>query len=143
MSFGAECAAFGPNTPARLYKTAQRTASACPTTPPSCTNAQYLHSIAADKRPASEPSAAEKAYDGQRISTTFRSIATFLDAESEWIWGQGATGKEREDAKRFVAGDMDAGAAEREKLVRGIGNAGMEGRWAEWYGVGSGVLHLR
>lgn len=105
------------------------------------TNAQYLHSINADKRPAIELTPAEKAYDGQRISLTFRQIGTFLDAKSEYLWGQGATGKEQAEAKRVVAGD----AAEVEKLVGGFGkeNAAAEIEWAEWYGEGSDVLHLK
>ncbi|KAK5703383.1 hypothetical protein LTR17_022160 [Elasticomyces elasticus] len=43
------------------------------------TNAQYLHGINADKRPAVEFTEAEKAYGGHRISLTFRHIATFLE----------------------------------------------------------------
>jgi alkylated DNA repair dioxygenase AlkB len=105
------------------------------------TNAQYLHSINADKRPASELTPAEKAYNGQRISLTFRHIGTYLDAKSEYIWGQGATGKEREDARKVINAD----AVEVEKLVRGFGaeNAAAEIAWAEWYGGGSDVLHLK
>jgi alkylated DNA repair dioxygenase AlkB len=105
------------------------------------TNAQYLHSINADKRPVSELTSAEKAYDGQRISLTFRHIGTYLDAKSEYIWGQGATGKEREDARKVINGD----AVEVDKLVRGFGaeNAAAEIAWAEWYGGGSDVLHLK
>lgn len=105
------------------------------------TNAQYLHSINADKRPASELTPAEKAYDCQRISLTFRNIGTYLDAKSEYIWGQGATGKEREDAKKVINGD----AREVDKLVKGFGaeNAAAEVAWTEWYGDGSDVLHLK
>lgn len=105
------------------------------------TNARYLHSINPDKRPASELTSAEKAYGGQRISLTFRQIGTFLDAKSETIWGQGAIGQEREDAKRVVTGD----AVEADRLVRGFGaeNAAAEIRWEEWYGEGSNVLHLK
>lgn len=105
------------------------------------TNAQYLHSINADKRPASELTPAEKAYDGQRISLTFRHIGTYLDAKSKYIWGQGATGKEREDAQKVISGDAKA----VNKLVKGFGaeNAAAEIAWAEWYGDGSDVLHLK
>jgi len=105
------------------------------------TNARYLHSINADKRPASELTPAEKAYDGQRISLTFRHIGTYLDAKSEYIWGQGATGKEREDARKVIAGD----AVEVDRLVKGFGaeNAAAEVAWAEWYGGGSDALHLK
>jgi nicotinamidase-related amidase/alkylated DNA repair dioxygenase AlkB len=110
------------------------------------TNAKYLHSINPDKRLSSELTPAEKAYEGQRISLTFRKIATFLDVESKHIWGQGAIGKDRYEARRVVVGgnDSDAGA-EVEKLVRGFGaeNAGVEIRWNEWYGEGSDVLCLK
>lgn len=105
------------------------------------TNAQYLHSINADKRPASELTPAEKAYNGQRISLTFRHIGTYLDARSEHIWGQGAIGKEREDAQKVVNG----GLVEVDNLLNGFGaeNAAAEIKWAEWYGEGSNVLHLK
>ena len=105
------------------------------------TNARYLHSINPDKRPKPELTAAEKAYDGQRISLTFRHIGTYLDAKSEYIWGQGATGKEREDARKVVNGDADA----VDKLVKGFGaeNAAAEIGWAEWYGGGCDVLQLK
>ncbi|KAM0708708.1 hypothetical protein Q7P35_005361 [Cladosporium inversicolor] len=105
------------------------------------TNAQYLHSINADKRPASELTPAEKAYDGQRISLTFRHIDTYLDAKSERIWGQGATGKEREDARKVINGDSRG----VDKLVKGFGaeNAAAGIAWKEWYGGGSDVLHLK
>lgn len=105
------------------------------------TNARYLHSINPEKRPSSELTLAEKAYDGQRISLTFRQIGTYLDAESEHIWGQGATEDERKDAQSVVNGD----AVEVNKLLKGFGaeNAAAEIKWAEWYGNGSDVLHLK
>lgn len=105
------------------------------------TNARYLHSINADKRHALELTPAEKAYDAQRISLTFRHIETFIDADSACIWGQGATRKYRQDAGRVINGDV----AETEKLLKGFGaeNAGTEVRWEEWYGGGSDVLHLK
>ena len=105
------------------------------------TNAQYLHSINADKRLASELTPAEKAYEGQRISLTFRHIGTYLDAKSEHIWGQGAMAKEREDARKVINGDAKA----VDELVKGFGaeNAASEVAWAEFYGGGSDVLHLK
>ncbi|KAK0287444.1 hypothetical protein LTR91_001744 [Friedmanniomyces endolithicus] len=104
------------------------------------TNAEYLHGITADKRPAVELSSAEKAYNGQRISLTFRRIATFLDAEGKEIWGQGAVGKTRESARLVVSGNK----AESERLVRAFGaeNAASGIEWASVYGEGSDVLHL-
>jgi nicotinamidase-related amidase/alkylated DNA repair dioxygenase AlkB len=111
------------------------------------TNAKYLHSINPDKRAPSELNTSEKAYEGQRISLTFRKIATFLDAESKNIWGQGAVGKDRREARRVVgAGDQEDGDGDAvERLVRGFvaENAATEVRWGEWYGEGSDVLCLK
>jgi nicotinamidase-related amidase/alkylated DNA repair dioxygenase AlkB len=112
------------------------------------TNAKYLHSINPDKRASSELRPSEKAYEGQRISLTFRSIATYLDAESKHIWGQGAVGKDRHEARKVVVvgGDVDSDAVgEVEKLVKGFGaeNAAAKIRWEEWYGEGSDVLCLK
>ena len=105
------------------------------------TNAEFLHGISADKRPVCELSEAEKACDGQRISLTFRHIGTFLSADKERIWGQGATGKTKADARPVVNGD----AAESAKLVRAFGKenqvSGVE--WKEIYERGSDVLHLK
>ncbi|KAK5719590.1 hypothetical protein LTR17_015304 [Elasticomyces elasticus] len=81
------------------------------------TNAQYLHGINADKRPAVEFTEVEKAYGGHRISLTFRHIATFLERGGERIWGQGATSKIRAEAKLVVNDD----ATECERLVRAFG----------------------
>ncbi|KAK1088472.1 hypothetical protein LTR48_001543 [Friedmanniomyces endolithicus] len=104
------------------------------------TNAEYLHGINADKRPAVEFSEAEKAYKGQRISLTFRHIATFLDADGKTIWGQGAVGKTRESARSVVSGDE----VESERLVRAFGAENAAGgiEWGAVYGIGSDVLHL-
>ena len=105
------------------------------------TNAQYLHGINADKRPRVELIDAEKAFDGQRISLTFRKIATFLDKDSAHIWGQGATGKTQSDAQPVINGD----AAESERLVRAFGseNQASSINWDATYGAGFDVLHLK
>jgi nicotinamidase-related amidase/alkylated DNA repair dioxygenase AlkB len=137
-----------PSTPSNQYRTTHRVRlphnSALLMSLP--TNAKYLHSINPDKRAVSELRPSETAYEGQRISLTFRKIATFLDAESKYIWGQGAVGKDRHEARRVVDRDDGGDAvAEVEKLVRGFGaeNAAAEIRWEEWYGEGSDVLCLK
>lgn len=105
------------------------------------TNAEYLHGINADKRPAVEFTDAEKAFESQRISLTFRHIGTFLSADATRIWGQGATGKSEDDAKPAINGD----AAESERLVRAFGaeNQASSIDWEAVYGKGSDVLHLK
>ena len=105
------------------------------------TNAEYLHGINADKRPAVELTDAEKAFDGQRISLTFRNIGTFLDKDSAMIWGQGATAKTKNGAKAVI----NANVAESEKLVRAFGaeNQSSHVDWDTIYGDGFDVLHLK
>ncbi|KAI7051783.1 hypothetical protein KC362_g21 [Hortaea werneckii] len=81
------------------------------------TNAEFLHGINPDKRPSVEFTDAEKAYDGHRISLTFRHISTFLSKDEKLIWGQGATGKFKDDARPVVNGNPE----ESEKLVKAFG----------------------
>lgn len=115
------------------------------------TNARYLHSIPANKRPASELSAEELAFGGARVSLTFRHIGTWLDADERVIWGQGAVGKTRKEAGVVVTGGGGEGddevllGEEGERLLRGFGRENQEvgARWEECYGRGSDVLHLR
>jgi alkylated DNA repair dioxygenase AlkB len=105
------------------------------------TNARYLHGINADKRLAFELSEKETAFDGQRISLTFRQIGTFLSEDGKRIWGQGATSKRKEDAKQVICGDE----AESEKLIHAFGKENVMSvrNWEECYGAGSDVLHLK
>lgn len=105
------------------------------------TNAEYLHGINADKRPAVELIEAETAYEGQRISLTFRNIGTFLDKDSKYIWGQGATMSSKEDAREVINAD----AEQSEKLVRAFGmeNSTSSIEWDKIYGDGFDVLHLK
>jgi nicotinamidase-related amidase/alkylated DNA repair dioxygenase AlkB len=105
------------------------------------TNAKYLHGINADKRPAVEFTEAEKAYGGQRISLTFRHIGTFLSADEKKIWGQGATGKTKAEARPVIDGD----AVQSDKLIQAFGaeNQASSICWEDVYGQGSDVLHLQ
>ncbi|EGP90888.1 uncharacterized protein MYCGRDRAFT_106799 [Zymoseptoria tritici IPO323] len=105
------------------------------------TNAQYLHGIKADKRPRCELVEEEKAYNGQRISLTFRHIATFINEDSSRIWGQGAIGKTRKTARSVINGDP----AESERMVRAFAaeNQASSIRWEGTYGDGFDVLHLK
>ncbi|KAK3678829.1 hypothetical protein LTR78_001282 [Recurvomyces mirabilis] len=105
------------------------------------TNAEYLHGINADKRPSVELCDAEKAYDGQRISLTFRHIATFLSADEKKIWGQGATAKREVEARAVINADV----VESGRLIRRFGaeNQASSIDWEAVYGGGSDVLHMR
>ncbi|KAH4097276.1 hypothetical protein HBI56_214880 [Parastagonospora nodorum] len=105
------------------------------------TNAQFLHSIQPDKRIPAERSPTELAYNGIRISLTFRHIGTFLDARSHTIWGQGATAKEQRDAADVINNDEQESSA----LIHAFGteNQSTSFDWPTVYGPGFDVLHLQ
>ncbi len=103
------------------------------------TNARWLHGIRADKRPWSEKSEPEKAFDGERISLTFRHIGTFIDTEKTKIWGQGARGKTKEQA-----GDILVGGEAMDAMVIAFGkeNHETEFDWDKHYGAGFDAVDL-
>ncbi|KAK5072773.1 hypothetical protein LTR64_000820 [Lithohypha guttulata] len=102
------------------------------------TNANWLHSIRADKRPMCEKSDDELAFGGERISLTFRHIGTFVDLQNRLIWGQGSTGRTREDARAILKGN-EAGVVGEEMII-GFGKenrlSGSEWDWNAVYGKG-------
>jgi alkylated DNA repair dioxygenase AlkB len=104
------------------------------------TNMRWLHGIRQDKRMTTEKSESELAYNGCRISLTFRSIGTFLDKDNKQIWGQGATSKRKEIAKTVINGNTP----EAEQMIRAFGkeNHSSEFDWVEHYGSGFDVLHM-
>jgi nicotinamidase-related amidase/alkylated DNA repair dioxygenase AlkB len=105
------------------------------------TNTSFLHSIQPDKRIPTERSALELAYNGIRISLTFRHVGTFLDARSNTIWGQGATAREQRDAADVINNDEE----ESEKLIHAFGTenkSSSDFNWDSTYGTGFDVLHL-
>jgi hypothetical protein len=79
-------------------------------------------------------------FGGERISLTFRSIGTFLNAEETHIWGQGATAKTKAEARLVINGDE----GESERIVRafGVENRLSEFDWEKHYGQGFDVLHM-
>ncbi|KAK5001517.1 hypothetical protein LTR39_006939, partial [Cryomyces antarcticus] len=105
------------------------------------TNMRWLHGINADRRRLEERSDVELAYEGMRISLTFRHIGTFLNADESLIWGQGATGKTREVAAGTVNGDD----AKTHAMINAFGteNHCSDFDWNATYGAGFDVLHFR
>lgn len=104
------------------------------------TNMKWLHAIRQDKRAERDKTPAELAYKGGRISLTFRQIGTFLNKEETLTWGQGATGKTREEAKAVINGQTDEAVA----MLRAFGteNHASEFDWKAFYGKGFDVLHM-
>ena len=111
------------------------------------TNARWMHSVHTDKRPEETKEPAER---GQRISLTFRHIGTFLTAPSpspstlagqqqQFIFGNGATGKTRAEAKHVVHGGEEA-----ERLLAAFGAENHQSvfDWEKAYGKGFDVLHF-
>jgi hypothetical protein len=104
------------------------------------TNARWLHSIRHDNRPFATKSEEERYMNGERISLTFRRIGTFLSQDGKKIWGQGARGKRKEEARDVIVGAGE----EVERLIEKFGreNHQSEFDWEEAYGAGSDVLHF-
>lgn len=126
------------------------------------TNAKWLHGIKADKRPVQEKTKAELAWEGVRISLTFRGIGTFLSpppsaadgappataeeeeaaqSEPQYIWGQGAVSKGRKDARPVLNGQTPEAIA----MLKAFGreNNSPEFDWDANYGRGFDVLHMK
>lgn len=103
------------------------------------TNRRWLHGIRPDKRLITEKTTDERAYDGERISLTFRLIGTFTDSARMKIWGQGARSKKREDA-----GDVLTEIKEMEAMVMAFGkeNQKSDFDWDAEYGRGFDALNL-
>ena len=107
------------------------------------TNQHWLHSIRADKRPSFEKTPAELAFEGERISLTFRHIGTFINLADNTIWGQGATSKTRENAQPLITG-VEA-EIEGEHMIRAFGqenHQSLNWNWEEWYGRGFDVVNF-
>jgi nicotinamidase-related amidase/glutathione S-transferase/alkylated DNA repair dioxygenase AlkB len=104
------------------------------------TNMRWLHGIRQDKRPTSIKSAEETAFNGERISLTFRHIGTFLDKAAEHIWGQGARSKSKETAGKVINGDTE----EAEGMIRMFGRENHESEfdWDKSYGAGFDALNI-
>lgn len=104
------------------------------------TNMKWMHSIRQDKRRDEEKTDAEQDFCGCRISLTFRLIGTFLSKKQSMIWGQGATAKDKENARRVVNGPTE----EAKKMVEAFSaeNRSPEFDWKAVYGKGFDVLHM-
>ncbi|KIW61605.1 hypothetical protein PV05_01706 [Exophiala xenobiotica] len=108
------------------------------------TNRHWLHSIRADKRPASAKDSAELAFDGERISVTFRHIGTFIDPVKHTIWGQGATSKNMAGAQKLLLQGREA-EQQGEVMIRAFGqenHRSLDWDWNEWYGSGFDVVNF-
>ncbi|KIV81834.1 hypothetical protein PV11_03985 [Exophiala sideris] len=107
------------------------------------TNQHWLHSIRADKRPASEKDLAELAFGGERISLTFRYIGTFINPAEKTIWGQGATSKQKSAARKLSDG-LEA-EKQGEEMIRAFSHENhrsSDWNWDEWYGKGFDVVNF-
>lgn len=105
------------------------------------TNKKWTHGIRQDKRAANIKSAAELACNGERISLTFRHIATWLSSDEQRIYGQGAAGKTAGTARPVVSGD--GVLTEKLLAVFGAENQRADFDWEAHYGAGSDVLHFQ
>lgn len=104
------------------------------------TNMHWLHGLRADKRPAEQRTAEEKAFGGERISITFRQIGTFMNEDQGTIWGQGAKGKTKATARQ-IRNDENI-IIEAMILAFGKENHQYNFDWDMEYGHGFDVVNL-
>jgi nicotinamidase-related amidase/alkylated DNA repair dioxygenase AlkB len=107
------------------------------------TNQQWLHAIRADKRREAEKSPEELDFGGERISLTFRHIGTFINPAEGTIWGQGATEKEKQAAKKMLCGPEAERAGE--EMIKAFGQENhLSGDfdWGAVYGKGFDVVNF-
>ena len=104
------------------------------------TNRHWLHGIRPDKRDAKEKSDEEKASGGERISITFRNIATFTDKYNRKIWGQGAVSK-----YSITAGTVSTNnSTEMDAMIEAFGKENQQSdfNWEAEYGEGFNAVNL-
>ena len=104
------------------------------------TNMHWLHGLRADKRPAEQRTAEEKAFGGERISITFRQIGTFMNEDEGTIWGQGARGKTKASAHQIR--DDENAAIEAMIIAFGKENHQSNFDWDTEYSHGFDVINL-
>lgn len=103
-------------------------------------NMRWLHGIRPDKRPDPSKSTEEKAFNGERISLTFRNVGTFTDPEMKKIWGQGARSKGQPHAGDVIHGQP----VETDRMIQAFGkeNRSTEFDWDGVYGQGFDVVNF-
>jgi nicotinamidase-related amidase/alkylated DNA repair dioxygenase AlkB len=107
------------------------------------TNQIWLHAIRADKRRVFDKTAEELAFDGERISLTFRHIGTFINPKDGTIWGQGATSKTESGARAILKGQE--AEKEGEQMIRAFGQENHQSHEFDWqaqYGAGFDVVNF-
>lgn len=104
------------------------------------TNKEWLHGVRADKRPAVEKTDEEKAFGGERISITFRQIATFMNKKEKIIWGSGAKSESRQKTSKIST--MDNAQMEAMIIAFGKENHNTDFDWDAEYGCGFNVINM-
>jgi hypothetical protein len=104
------------------------------------TNRYFLHGIKPDKRSILEKSEAETAFNGERISLTFRTIATYMSPDG-CMYGQGAKSKSYPSMKDSNMNTKEDSEEERIQLYTAFSAenrlAGFD--WDEYYERGFDV----
>ncbi|KAI9810208.1 MAG: hypothetical protein M1826_003684 [Phylliscum demangeonii] len=108
------------------------------------TNQRWLHGIRPDKRPATEKAEAELACGGERISLTFRHVATFMHARTRQIWGQGARSKARAPHAAAASLQRGGGNPDADAMLAAFGRENHERDfdWPAVYGAGFDAVDL-
>ena len=104
------------------------------------TNLRMTHAIKPDKRPMSQRSRDEKAYNCCRISITFRNVATYITREGI-LYGQGAVFKHKKAINEAVKPSRGITMLQVVKAFSEE-NRNMDFDWDDAYAKGSEVINL-
>jgi alkylated DNA repair dioxygenase AlkB len=107
------------------------------------TNREWQHSIRPDKRLFSEKSPDELAFYGERISLTLRTVATFLNRQTGYIYGQGARHKTLTEAQKNSVDEYENDDIEMVNAFSAENRQSLEFNWNYNYGRGFNALNFK
>lgn len=111
------------------------------------TNRSHMHGIRPDKRQTFQKRPEETKFGGQRISFTFRSIATFVRVDGH-VYGQGALYKSEDELERALAtGEYDVSRSvtvQSDEILNAFSkeNHFSNFDWEAQYGRGFDILRI-
>lgn len=107
------------------------------------TNREWHHAIRPDKRSSSEKDPDELAFYGERISLTFRTIATFLNRFTGQIYGQGGRYKTINEQPENPTEDHENDEMSMVQAFSNENRQSSEFNWNLHYGRGFNALNFK
>ncbi len=107
------------------------------------TNREWHHAIRPDKRTIVQKSPDESAFYGERISLTLRTVATFLNRRTGYMYGQGARHKTLEEQQENSVDEYENDEMEMVHAFSAENHQSSEFDWNFHYGRGFNALNFK